>query len=234
MRRYLLWLILLFFVVTKAEATTSNPYQTNTAIYNSSQPLQGMVMMVPPGTIINAITTTELNTKDLILGQSINTVIPQDFYYNNQLIAPAGSIVNGTITEIKKASFGSRNARLKVRFTSITTPFGQTLPISAIIKTTDETGVIKGGTIGEVTKAYATDIAAGAAAGAIAGAFVGAISDDGEVGKNTVVGTAIGAGAGLLKSFSDKGEEVIIPPNTVIGIELDQPATINSTSVYMY
>ena len=62
---------------------------------------------------------------------------------------------------------------------------------------------------------------------------MGAVSG-GSVGKGAALGTAIGGGIGLGKSVIDKGADVVIPANSVISLQLDQPMTINAASAYRY
>lgn len=199
----------------------ANPYS------NAQATLKGSVFIVPAGSNFQAVTTGELNSATMLLGQAVNLSLGQDFYYDNKLVAPAGSVVNGTVVHLKKASFAGRHGQLQIRFTSITTPYGQMIPIAGLIKTTDNTGILKGGTAKDTTKDYAKDLTIGAASGAVGGLVMGAVSD-GSVGKGAALGTAIGAGIGLGKSFVDKGYNVVIPANSSLAIELSQPLTVNS------
>ena len=199
-----------------------NPVSAATTV----QPLQGKVVMVPSGTSIPAMTTIQLSSSQLSLGQGVSFSIPQNFYYNNTLIAPSGSTVNGPVIQVKKAGRAGINGQLMIKFTNILTPYGQMIPISGMIKTDDGTGLLKGGTKLDSAKEYGKDIAIGTAAGAIAGTIMGPLSG-GKVGKGAVYGTAVGAGAGLAKSLWDKGEEVEIPAGTQIDIVIDQPITFS-------
>lgn len=206
---------------------TGNPYS------NAQATLKGSVFIVPAGSQFPAVTTMEINSSTLLLGQAVNLTLGQDFYFDNKLVAPSGSVINGSVIHLKKASFAGRNGQLQIRFTSITTPFGQMIPISGQIKTTDATGILKGGTAIDTTKDYAKDLTIGAASGAVGGLVMGAVSD-GSVGKGAALGTAIGAGLGLGKSVIDKGRDVVIPANSAITIELTQPVTVNSSQTYQY
>ena len=60
-------------------------------------PVQGKVVYVPSGTSFPATATMELSSESLSLGQSVCIALSNDFYYNNTLIAPIGSSVNGTV-----------------------------------------------------------------------------------------------------------------------------------------
>lgn len=198
------------------------------------QPLRGRVVTVPPGVSMGAVVSTPISSEYLTMGQSVSVTLGSDFYYNSSLIAPAGSTVMGNVVQVSKAKHGSMNGTLKLRFTEIITPYGSRVPISAVIKTADGTGILKGGTKADVAKAYAKDMGVGAGAGAITGLIASAISG-GAVGKGTAIMTGVGAGAGLAKSIYDKGVDVIIPANSSIELCIDQPITVNpSANSYDY
>ena len=118
------------------------------------------------------------------------------------------------------------NGKLMLRFTQIVTPYGIQIPISAIVKTTDNSGMLIGGTKVDVAKDYAKDLTVGAGAGAVSGVVFGALAG-GNIGRGAALGTAVGAGGGLIKSVWDKGDDVEIPANSNIELVLTQPITVN-------
>lgn len=193
---------------------------------SGNKTLKGSVVTVPAGQNFNAVVTTPLSSANLTLGQTVNIALGSDFYYNNNLIAPAGSSVVGQVLEVSKAKRGSMNGKLMIRFTQIVTPYGLQIPISGVIKTNDNTGRLVGGTKMDVAKDYGKDLAIGAGAGALAGVIISPLAG-GDIGKGTALATAVGAGGGLAKSLWDKGEDVEIPVNAQIQIMLTQPITVN-------
>ena len=201
-----------------------NYYPTQTV--SGNQTLKGSVVTVPAGQSVSAVVTTPLSSANLTLGQTVTLALGSDFYYNNNLIAPAGSSVTGTVLEVSKAKHGSLNGILLLRFTQIVTPYGVQIPISAVVKTTDNTGVLVGGTKMDVAKDYGKDLAVGAGAGALAGVIISPLAG-GNIGKGTALATAVGAGGGLVKSIWDKGNDVEIPANSAIQLILTQPITVN-------
>lgn len=205
---------------------TQVPYQQNTT--NSSQPLQGYVVVVPSGVNIPVTTTSEISSSTASLGQSVSVVLTNGFYYNNVCIAPAGSTVTGNVVLARKGGHAGKNGQLQIRFTQINTPYGSVIPISAMIKTTDGTGILKAGTAKDTAKEYTKDLAVGSGAGAVLGLTMGALSG-GSVGKGAVYGTAVGAGAGLVKSLWDKGVDVTIPVNSGLELTIDQPVTVQAS-----
>lgn len=200
--------------------------------YKPGQTLKGRVVTVPAGMSIPATISQPISSEYLTMGQPVFVTLGSDFYYNNCLIAPAGSTVAGTVTQVTKAKHGTINGQLRLRFTEITTPYGSRIPISAMIKTDDGTGLLKGGTKMDTTKEYAKDIAVGSAVGALGGLVASAISG-GAIGKGTAIMTGVGAAGGLAKSVYDKGQDVVIPSGASIELMIDQPITVNPSS-YSY
>ena len=185
-------------------------------------PVQGKVIYVPSGTIFPATATMEMSSEELQLGQSVCIALSQDFYYNNTLIAPIGSSVNGTVTQIKKAGQSGVNGQLMVKFTNIITPYGQMIPISGKIQTQDGTGLIKGEA--DLTNQHTKDVTAAAAAGAVAAAAINKskpVTDK----KAAAYGAAAGAGAVAAQAVLDKGVPAKIAAGTVVYIVLDQQIT---------
>ena len=240
-KRYLALLLLALLTTNVTFATTNFTYQQTQAQpvqnaqyyqypmqYARNNTLQGSVVMVPAGAIVNAVLTTPLSSEYTNPGETVTMALHNDFYYDDKLIAEAGSTIYGTVIESSKAKRGSINGKLCVRFTQIYTPYGNQIPISAVIKTNDSTGVLVGGTKMDVTKEYAKDLTAGSAAGALSGLVFGALAG-GDVGRGAALGTAVGAGGGLIKSVWDKGNDVVIPANAAIDLMLTQPITVNSS-----
>lgn len=217
---------------TQVQPAYNSNYVQQPMQYSTNHPLQGNVVMVPAGTSIPAMLTSPISSATLKTGENISILLNSDFYYNNKLIAPAGSNIVGTVIEASKAKRGSMNGKLSIRFTQIYTPYGTQIPISAVIKTDDSSGVLIGGTKFDVTKEYAKDLAAGSAAGAVSGLVFGALAG-GNVGRGAALGTAVGAGGGLVKSVWDKGNDVEIPANASIELMLTQPITVSASS-YSY
>lgn len=222
-------LLCALFLNTPANAANySYDMPTNTNSYSS---LQGNVVYIPADTKTTAILAQPLSSTNCFIGSNVYATLNTDFTYNNLTIAPAGSTINGTITKVKKAGFGNRNGQIEVKFTSIRTPSGYSIPITASIATTDGKGVLKGGTKIDSAKDYTKNAAIGAAGGAILGTAMGPLSG-GSVGKGAVYGTALGGGLGLINAARQKGENVEIPANSIIEIQFDQPITVSAPSGY--
>lgn len=235
MKKQISFALISTFLLTNASFAASNysfESSNQPQQYSSNQPLRGYLVSVPAGVVVPVVTTQELSSDMLTQGQMVQMPLGSDFYYDNKLIAPAGSTVTGTVTTCKKATWGDINGKLKITFTKITTPQGVQIPINGVIRTNDGSGLLVGGTKVDVAKEYAKDAAAGAAIGALSGVVFGALAG-GSVGKGAALGTAVGAGGGLVKGGATKGTDVKIPANSTVDMILTQPVTVQP-SHYSY
>lgn len=204
-------------------------YYPNNTYGSPSTTLKGRVVTVPTGESLPVVSTCAISSENAYQGQVFTIALASDFYYNGSLIAPAGSSIVGNVIEVNKAKHGSMNGKLCVRFNQIVTPNGLQIPISAVIKTEDGSGVLVGGTKKDVAKNYTKNAAVGAATGAVSGVVFGALAG-GNVGRGAALGTAVGAGGSLVKSVWDKGNNVSIPAGASFDIILTQPITVAPTS----
>lgn len=210
MKKIILSIFLVSFLGIISQANQNYSYETipvsnNYAKENKSNTLKHKVVTVPAGETFRAIFMSPLNSETSYVGQQVILALNNDFYYNNKNVAPAGSAILGTVIETSKARHGSVNGKLSIRFTQIITPEGQEIPISAIIKTKDNTGALIGGN--ETAEE--------------------AMSMPDRPRKGTTISAIAGSGGGLVKSIWDKGIEVDIPVNASIELILTQPITVN-------
>jgi hypothetical protein len=197
--------------------------------YNSyTKPqLQGRVTVLPMGTTFTGVSTADISSADLVVGDNVVLTLNSPFYYKGCLIAPVNSNIVGLVTEAQKAGRADKTGKLKIKFNEIITPDGYRIPISGKVITPDGKGVLMGKATTDKAKDIGKNVALGAAGGALTGVIFGPISG-GKVGKGAALGTAVGAGLGLGKTLIDKGSDVTIPAGTPVNVMLDQPATFNN------
>lgn len=192
--------------------------------------LKGTVVMVPAKTTFPAVLDNVLSSETAKVGDSVSFYLDSDFYYDNNLIAPEGSRINGSVVKVKKGSYGNIDGVLQVKFSNITTPSGQIIPVAASIETNDSSGVLKAGTCKSAILGYTKKALMGAAAGALFGTIAGALS--GDVARGAITGTAIGGGFGLGSAIMEHGDDVFVPANARMNIILDQPVTFSSNNPF--
>lgn len=225
-------IILSMSSVAMAANYTYTPQNTYSNL-QSSESLQGKVTYVPAGTITSVMLTSELNSSTITVGSTVNVTLVEDFIYKDKIIAQKGSIVSGTVIKARKAGAANRNGQIQVVFNNISTPQGYNIPINAVFKTDDNSGILKGGTSKDAAIDYAKNTAIGAGAGAVLGTAMGPLSG-GSVGKGAIYGTAIGGGLGIIKGLADKGDDISIPQSAQLDIYFTQPITISAPTEYRY
>lgn len=215
-----------------ANYSYTTPASYNNNIQNSNS-LQGRVTYVPAGAVTSVMLTSPLSTETTMVGSPVGATLVQDFVYNNKVIAQKGSTVSGTVVKARKAGIANRDGQIQVVFNNITTPQGYNIPINAVFKTDDNTGILKGGTKKDAAKEYAKDAIIGAGAGAALGTAMGALAS-GSVGKGAIYGTALGGGLGVVKAVANKGTNFTIPASAYMDLYFTQPITLSAPDEYKY
>lgn len=197
--------------------------------------LQGQVAVISAGTRFQSTLKNSIDSGASQPGEEIQAVLSQPVYANGAEVLPAGSRINGQITNVvsaKRFKFGA-NGKVDIRFTSIETPDGRRFPLSGSVDTS-QVRLSGGTTAGRVGKGLLTTgvgAGGGAALGTALGAIVGSTSG-GRVGRATgmgaVFGTALGAGVGGVGAAVRKGSEVRLPAGTTLPIQLDESMQVTA------
>lgn len=195
------------------------PVQNNQNITSKPATYQGYVAQISSGTKIQAYLQNAINTATAAKGDKIVAILTNGLTYNGMEVAPQGSIVYGTLTKARPATYGSRNGRVVIGFNQLVTPDNKVYNIST--EAIDFT-VSNEGKVGNSLKS-----AAGAAvAGALVGLLVGALSGGEHIGRNVAIGAGVGAGSSVIYSTAERGVDAEIPSFTEIEITLTQPLSV--------
>jgi len=180
---------------------------------------QGYVAQLSAGTKIEAYLQNSINTATASKGDQITAVLTNGLKYNGMEVAPQGSVVYGSLSKARPATYGSRNGRVVINFNKLVTPENRVYDIST--EEIDFT-VSNEGKVGNSLKS-----AAGAAiAGALVGLLVGALSGGEHIGRNVAIGAGVGAGSSAIYSTAERGVDAEIPSYTEIEIILTQPLNV--------
>lgn len=161
----------------------------------------------------------ELNSKSARAGDMFTvTVVDPIYATGGEMVIPAGSIIEGKVTEVRQAKRGGDPGMIDVVFTSVKLPNqkayainGTLTDLSADAKSDDE-GAVSGD---KMKNRKIIFIGGGAAGGAVIGAIAGG-------GKGSIIGAIAGAGAGILGERLTKGEEAKVKSGTEFGIYLNK------------
>ncbi|HEY8019888.1 MAG TPA: TrbI/VirB10 family protein [Thermoanaerobaculia bacterium] len=169
---------------------------------------------LPAGTTFNVELSKGLSSATSRAGETFRARITGNVTRDGEVAIPAGSEVVGEVTQAVPLKQIGGQASLGIRFTDLVLPTGETIPIQASLLREGKN---------ESKRAAAT--IGGAAAG---GAILGNILSRGNRGGGSVIGALIGAVAGTAIAAHHKGQEVEIPPGTVLGLQLDQAVEVRS------
>jgi hypothetical protein len=151
----------------------------------------------------------QISTKTATVGQRISGNLTNDLVVDGKVVAKAGALVQGSITEVISGSktIGGKPT-LGLSFDNLTFE-GGVRPINARITQVAD----KSDKAGDTAK-----IAGGAVAGGVIGHQI-----DSDQGK--IIGAIIGAAAGTAAA-KKTGKEVVLPAGTVVGLTLESPVTV--------
>ena len=185
----------------------------------SQEPQQEFEMVVPEGTVIPIVLTAYLNSKTSQVGDTVYAETTYPIWIQQRLVIPRGSMVRGTLTDVKKAGRIKGKGHLAVRFDDILLPNGVVRDFIAAFR-----GIHGSGdeSIDRKSETVSSGSSKGEDAGTIVGttsqgAIIGAIVDR---GSGAAIGAGAGAAAGLATVLFTRGRDLILSPGTQFDLEL--------------
>jgi hypothetical protein len=168
----------------------------------------------------------ELDSERARVGDRFTTTLVDPlFSKNGVMLAPQGSIVGGTVTNVVRAQKSGKPASMDVVFNSIRLPNGvrhamngSLTDLSSSTGNSDNEGGI---TAHKTTKRNLKFIGGGTAGGAVIGAIAGG-------GKGLAIGAGVGALAGIIGGKLKKGHEVQVKSGTEFGVILNRPVSLTA------
>jgi hypothetical protein len=131
-----------------------------------------------------------------------------------RIVIPAGSQVNGTISDVKPAPNPRTPGTLTLAVSSITIR-GTNYPLEASIDSLETVHKGRGITTGDAAK-----VGAGAAAGAILGRVIGGNK------RGTIIGGIVGGAAGAGVAATSKDSDIVLPAGAHIIVTVTKPLTV--------
>ncbi|HLG15062.1 MAG TPA: peptidoglycan-binding protein [Blastocatellia bacterium] len=179
---------------------------------------------MPEGTVISMQMDRGLSSKTSRVGDRFSATVTTPVYVNRQVVIPAGTIVEGRVTQVTPAKRMSRSGTIAIDFDELVFPDGSRVGLVGTLTSDDpatrsqidDENEVAGGR----NKRAAIFIGGGGVIGAVIGGMAGG-------GKGAVIGGVAGAGAGVAAVLLSKGEEAEVPEGTPFGIQLQQPLVIS-------
>jgi hypothetical protein len=187
-------------------------------------------IVVPSGTRLPLVLHNSITTRNAQPGDPIYLETTFPIVQDERVLVPAGSYVQGEITEARRPGKVKGTGELRVRLTTMILPNGYTVKFGAVPtnagtggnESTDKEGTIHGDTdkasdVGTVMK------------GTGAGAGIGAIASRSASGAG--IGAGIGAAVGLATILMTRGPELELPRGTSVDIVLDRPLYLDGSKI---
>ena len=170
------------------------------------------------GTKLDIAVNDTISSRTAKAGESFTAHVVDDVKNAaGQVVIPAGSVLNGTITAVKPAPNPQTPGTLTLAVNSITVG-GHTYPVEGAVDSLETIHKGRGVTTGDAAK-----VGAGAAAGAILGRVIGGNS------KGTIIGGVVGAAAGAGVAHSTKDSDIVLPAGAHFHVRLTKELTVSGS-----
>jgi len=164
-------------------------------------------MDLPEGTEITVRLEQALSSRTARVEDRVAATVARPVYVNNRMVIPAGTRVQGTVTQAEPAQRPSRGGRLNITFDRVLLDDGSTVNLnSRVVRVSEDIGssdTVKHGAIGGVL-------------GGILGSVIGGT-------KGALIGVLLGGAGGAITA---NGDDVELPEGTVFTLQLDRPVTV--------
>ncbi len=167
---------------------------------------------LPAGTIVPVRVTETLDSKTAQPNDVFHGALAGDIGTQGVIAVPRGAPIVGRIIDAREAAHFKGNSLLSLELTQLTAS-GQKLTL--VTDTYNKEGAARG-------RNTAEKAGGGAALGAIIGAIAGG-------GKGAAIGGLAGAGAGTGINAATRGQQAVIPTETIVNFTLRSPVTLTVT-----
>jgi type IV secretion system protein VirB10 len=238
MRRILSLLLALPLTLAFAQDPAANPQSASATPPNDATSSEVASLsttpgkiVVPSGTQIPLVLKQAISTKNAKVGDPVYAETNFPITMNDHIIIPAGTYIQGRITDVKRAGRVKGKAEILMHFTTIVFPSGYTTLLPGAVENIP--GAEKTHMKGEEGKVQ-QDSTKGKDAGTIAsaastGAMIGGLAD--QSAKGAGLGGLAGAAAGLGYALLTRGPDVMLPAGTSIQMVLQRPLELQEAKL---
>jgi type IV secretion system protein VirB10 len=215
-----------FFLVAAALPAQQTPAESSAGTAQN----ESNTIVVPAGTKIPLVLHNAVSTRNAHPGDPVYLETTFPIVQDGKILVPAGSYVQGEITETQRPGRVKGTGEMRIRLTTMILPNGYTVRFDAVPsnagtggnETTGKEGEIKGdtnkaGDAGTVLKTTG------------AGAGIGGLAS--RTGKGAGIGAGAGAAAGLAAVLLSRGPELELPRGTTLDAVLDRPLNLDAGKI---
>jgi hypothetical protein len=206
-------------------ATNTTPNPTTTAPAAAVETLT-----IPAGTKVPVALKHAISTKGTRTGDAVYAETTFPVVANNRVLIPAGTYVQGRISEIQRGGRIKGRAQVLMHFTSLIYPSGYTVILPGAVENApglDKTGVKdQEGTLQK-------DSQTGSKVGTVAttagtGAVVGGLSQG---GKGALIGAGVGGAVGTAIAMLTRGDDVKMDAGTTLELVVQRDVPLDASRV---
>jgi hypothetical protein len=172
---------------------------------------QDSIYQLEPGTKIRVAMDNEINSEVAGVNDTFTTTVTEPVRVRETIVLPAGTVIEGRVTNVEPAAGGGKSGKLSVKFETIRFENGEKREIDGVL--VNELKAIS---------SQRTSILA-VIGGTALGALIGAVS---KTENGALIGAGIGAGAGTGVALARKGKNVRIRTDEKFEIELTKQVTL--------
>lgn len=167
-------------------------------------------LVVPSDSVLGLQVERAISSETANIEDRVDARVLRDIRVDGRVAIPAGSVVQGSVTEVDKGGKVRERAHLAIRFHTVVLADGTKLNLR-----TD--AVMREGQ--SPSKESTAKIGGAAAGGAILGAILGG-------GKGAAIGGAIGAAGGTAATMAGGRNPAVLPAGTNLSVRIQQPVTV--------
>jgi len=221
--------VLLLAVTAIAQESPSQPAASSTTNAVASPESRNDVV-IPAGTKVPVALKHAVSTKGAREGDSVYAETTFPVVQNDRVLIPAGTYVQGRISNVKRAGRIKGRAEVLIHFTTLIYPSGYTVILPGSIENVpgaDKTSMRdQEGTIRQDSQ---TGEKIGTAAGTAAtGTLVGAVAGG---GKGALIGAGVGGAVGTAIALLTRGNDVKLDAGTTLEMIIQRPVPLDPNRV---
>ena len=201
-----------FFKTTKVFAYLSLFFAVFIVSAGAQTEIISSVYDIEAGTKILVRMDNEINSKASRRDDTFTATLAEPLIVRSVVVMPVGTVIEGKITNVKRASVGGKDGKIIVAFETLRLPDGTKRAIEGVLvkelEAADSSAKFKALTIVGAT---------------VGGGIIGAVS---KASNGTLIGAAIGAGAGTGIALAQKGRDVRLRADEKFEIKLTKSVTL--------
>jgi type IV secretion system protein VirB10 len=187
-------------------------------------------LTIPAGTKVPVALKHAISTKGTRTGDGVYAETTFPVVYNNRVLIPAGTYVQGRISQIQRGGRIKGRAQVLMHFTTLIYPSGYTVILPGAVE--NAPGAEKTG-VKDEEGTLRKDSQTGSKVGTVAtsagsGALIGGLSQG---GKGALIGAGVGGAVGMAIAMLSRGDDIRMDAGTTIELVVQRDVPLDASRV---